>query len=155
MNIVRQHFDIVFGHEGQTVRLNLWDPAMTEPANENDLEELEDVNYLLRQKYQDAMHFHAFMICFDITSTKSFGEAVDLYKELVRDPHNNKKISKYAKIPVCFVGTKLDLTDFIRSDEGALPRVARSVDLQEWVKKIHNRADSQVFEASSKENLNI
>ena len=128
---------------------------MREPKNPNNLEELEDVNYLIRQRYQEAVHFHGFIICFDITSKKSFSEAVDLYKEIVRDVYDPKKVNRYAKIPVCFVGTKLDQTDFIRSDDRAKPRVIKANDLEKWVKSVHKRAESCVLEVSSKENIGV
>ena len=31
-----------------------------------------------------------------------------MYKELIKDPEDGKKLSRYSKIPVAFVGTKLD-----------------------------------------------
>ena len=67
----------------------------------------------------------------------------------MKDPNDEKKLSRYAKIPVAFAGTKLDKTDFIRSDPRALPRALRVEDLELWARNVHRRAENSVHEVSS------
>ena len=78
------------------------------------------------------IHFNAIVVCFDITSNNSFNEAIDLYKELLRNTVDNTKVSRYAQIPAAFVGTKLDLTDFAMSDSMAVKRAIKAEDLKLW-----------------------
>ena len=62
------------------------------------------------------------IVCYDCADPESFKQASQMYKDLMRDPEDSTKVSRFAKVPVAFVGTKLDLTDFIRADMGAVPR---------------------------------
>ena len=55
------------------------------------------------------------MICYDCTDQQSFTQAVALYKELLKDPEGGTKVSRFAKLPIAFVGLKLDLTDYINA----------------------------------------
>ena len=60
------------------------------------------------------------IVCFDSTSAKSFQDAVAMYKELIVSPRLKNKPSKYAKVPVAFVATKLDLTDWLHTSDGGV-----------------------------------
>ena len=78
-----------------------------------------------------------------------------MYKELIVSPHQENKenkenkASKYAKVPVAFVATKLDLTDFVRSDADGVRRAVPVYEVQTWLKSIHKRAENTAFEISA------
>ena len=101
------------------------------------------------------MRFHGIIVCYDSTDGNSFTQASALYKELLVDPEDSTRLSHYAKIPVAFVATKLDLTDFLRSDAESKPRCIQIPDLRLWLKKVHRRASNACFETSSVENIGI
>lgn len=127
---------------------------MTELADTAE-DDLVGVNQRLCKKYTQEVCFHAIVVCFDITSRGSFDQALSIYKDLLKNPADGTKLSHYAKIPCAFVGTKLDLTDFARSDSSAVPRAIKADDLNEWLHQIHKRAENACFEVSSKENIGV
>ena len=71
------------------------------------------------------------------------------------DPEDPKKFSRYSKIPVGFVGTKVDETDFLKTDESALPRCVKIDEVRLWLSKVHRRADNACFETSARENIGV
>ena len=73
----------------------------------------------------------------------------------MREPENSSKFSKYSKIPVAFVATKLDLTDFLTTDGTAVPRCISVPDLRVWLEKVHRRAENACFETSAVENIGV
>ena len=146
MNVVKLNYRLGLGSNEQTVKLSLWDPTVTEIETPDD-KDLTGINRYLRLRYQDAFKFHALVVCFDSTSAKSFQDAVSMYKELIVSPRHQNKPSKYAKIPVAFVATKLDKTDFVRSD-GA-KRAVPIYEVQTWLKSMHKRAENAGFEVSA------
>ena len=95
------------------------------------------------------------IFCYDTTDGSTFTEVVKLYKQLLTNPKDSSKLSRFAKVPVAFVGTKLDLTDFLKSDATAVPRCIKVADLRLWLEKVHRRADQACFETSAKENIGI
>lgn len=101
------------------------------------------------------MHFHAIIVCYDTTDASTYTEAVKLYKELITNVVDEKKVSRFAKVPIAFVGTKLDLTDFLNSDMASVPRCIKVADLRAWLAKVHKRADNACFEISARENIGI
>ena len=146
MNVVKMNYRLGIGSNEQTVKLSLWDPTMTEMENPDD-KDLLGINHYLRLRYQTAFRFHALVVCFDSTSPKSFQDAVALYKELIVSPRHPNKPSKYAKIPVAFVATKLDRTDFVRPE--GLKRAVPIYEVQAWLKSMHKRAENGCFEVSA------
>lgn len=94
-------------------------------------------------------------MCYETTDASTYTEAVKLYKELIKNVVDEKKVSRFAKVPVAFVGTKLDLTDFLKSDMTAVPRCIKVADLRAWLTKVHKRADNACFEISARENIGI
>ena len=72
-----------------------------------------------------------------------------MYKELIVSPHQKNKASQYAKVPVAFVATKLDLTDFVRSTADGVKRAVPIYDVQTWLKSIHKRAENAAYEISA------
>ena len=106
-------------------------------------------------RYQKGVHFHAVIFCYDTTDGTTYTDAVKLYKELIADVVDSKKASRFAKVPVAFVGTKLDLTDFLDSSMTAIPRCIKVSDLRLWLDKVHKRAEHACFETSAKENIGI
>ena len=52
-------------------------------------------------------------------------------------------------MPVAFVATKLDLTDFVRSDADGVKRAVPVYEVQTWLKSIHKRAENTAFEISA------
>ena len=83
---------------------------------------IEGINSQLRVRFQRDCYFHGIILCYDSTNGESFTAATNLYKELIKDPEDDKKLSSYARVPVAFVGTKLDLTDFLNSGPESVPR---------------------------------
>ena len=148
MNVVKMDYRLGIGSNEQTVKLSLWDPAISE-LEDPENEDLVGINRYLRLRYQEACRFHALIVCYDSTSPKSFQEAVDMYKGLIVSPNQENKASKYAKVPVVFVATKLDLTDFVRSDADGVKRAVPVYEVQTWLKSIHKRAENTAFEISA------
>ena len=129
---------------------------MRELTREETQEEaLIGLNEQLRVRYQQEVHFHAIIVCYDTTDDSTYTAAVKLYKDLITNVVDAKKVSRFARVPVAFVGTKLDLTDFLKSDMSAVPRCIKVVDLRAWLAKVHKRADNACFEISAKENIGI
>ena len=123
MTVTTQYYQLGGGNMEQTVKLCLWDPAMREITAQDTLEQgLVGINEQLRLRYQKSICFHGVIVCYDSTDASSFTEASRLYKTLMTDPEDPAKFSHYSKIPCAFVSTKLDLTDFLISDESAILR---------------------------------
>lgn len=81
MNVTSQRF--TFGNDGleQTVRLNLWDPAMRElTRNDTQEQELIGINEQLRVRHEKDCYFHGVIFCYDATDGDSFSQAVAAYK---------------------------------------------------------------------------
>ena len=78
-----------------------------------------------------------------------------MYKELIVSPRHQGKPSKYAKIPVAFVATKLDQTDFVRSDDQGVKRAVAIYDVQTWLQSVHKRAENASFEVSARQNIGV
>jgi len=116
---------------------------------------LEGINAQLRVRYQRECYFHGVMICYDTTDSWSFTQAVSIYKTLIADTSNEDKISFYAKIPVAFVGTKLDLTTFLKSDGSGVPRSVEPAEVRPWLAKVHRRAENACFESSAFKNVGV
>lgn len=53
------------------------------------------------------------------------------------------------------MANKLDLTDFLKFDETALPRCVAIPDLRLWLSKVHHRAENDCFETSAVENIGV
>ena len=136
-----------------TINLNLWDPAMLELDTQD--ETLVDVNQMLRVRFQKEIRFHGVVICFDSTDSNSFTQATAIYKELMKDPEDHSKLSKFAKIPVALTSTKLDLTDYLVSDGTEVPRCVSTADLRTWLGKMHRKCENAVFETSAVENIGV
>ena len=123
----------------------------------NDTEDrsLVGINGQLRIKYEKDCYFHGVMILYDTTDGESFTEAVSAYKQLIASATDSAKLSDFAKIPVAFVGTKLDLTSFLTSDPSAVPKAVEVAELRPWLKKVHKKAESACFESSAFENIGV
>ena len=156
MTVTTQYYQ--YGSTGleQTVKLSLWDPAMREiTAQDTQNQDLIGINQQLRLRYQKEIRFHGVLVCYDSTKSESFTEATRLYKELMSDPEDVTKVSQYSKIPVAFVATKLDLTDFLISDASALPRCIAIADLRIWLAKVHRRSENACLETSAVDNIGV
>ena len=152
MNVVRMNHRLGIGSNEQTVKVSIWDPAMTE-LEDTENKELEGINQFLRLRYQDAFKFHGLVVCFDSTSAQSFQDAVALYKELIVSPRHANKPSKFAKIPAAFVATKVDKTDFVIPD--GCKRAVLISEVQTWLTNTHKRAENASFEVSSFQNIGV
>jgi len=109
----------------------------------------------LRVRFQKDCKFHGIIVCYDCTNGESFTSATKLYKELIKDPEDETKLSAYARIPVAFVGTKLDLTNFLKSDPDSLPKCVQSNEVKPWLSRVHRKAENACFETSAKENIGV
>ena len=116
---------------------------------------LRGINEQLRVRYQKDVRFHGVVVCYDSTIGASFTQAVELYKQLLNDPADSKKLSRFSKIPVAFVGTKLDLTSFLNSEMSDAPRCVQVADVRLWLAKVHRRAENGCFETSARENIGV
>ena len=117
--------------------------------------DLVDINGQLRMQYQKKCRFHGVIVCYDMTEGTSFTAAVLLYKELLKHTQDSSKTSKFSKIPVAFAGTKLDKTDFLKSDGHAVPRCVEVAEVRKWLAKVHHRAENACFETSAVANIGV
>jgi len=106
-------------------------------------------------KYESDCTFHGVIFCYDTTDGNSFTEAVSYYKQLIASTTDSSKVSQFAKIPVAFVGTKLDLTDFLVSDGSAMKKAVNVSEVRPWLEKVHKRAENACFESSAYSNIGI
>mmetsp|Transcript_1545 Transcript_1545/g.2128 ORF Transcript_1545/g.2128 Transcript_1545/m.2128 type:complete len:200 (+) Transcript_1545:326-925(+) len=113
------------------------------------------INAQLRVRYERDVRFHGVIVCYDVTNAESFTESVRLYKTLMTRTDDSAKVSPYAKLPVAFCGTKLDLTSFLESNGTGVAKAVEVAELRPWLKKTHKRAENACFECSSFQNIGV